>query len=282
MALPILHNWKRYFDNHHEGLGSSYERIILNDLLLKLKHKYSIRNVLEAPSFGFTGVSGINSVMLAQSGCNLTLVDFDEERLAKIRQILNELQVQADLMYLTDYSRLPYENEQFDLAWNFSALWFVPDINSFLSELRRITKKAILICVPNSNGLGYRFQKASTDIPREFCFKEENINSQRIIRIMNKLQCRLVEWDYIDCPPWPDIGVLKEELLSKLGLSSGQKQESPAVQQEISIINYYNGSQPDFAQKMKRYAFFENYALRFLKRYWAHHIYLLFECNEEI
>lgn len=34
MAIPIINNWRSYFEHGDEGLGSSYERIILNNVLL--------------------------------------------------------------------------------------------------------------------------------------------------------------------------------------------------------------------------------------------------------
>ena len=33
MAVPIINDWVKYYTNPDEGLGSSYERIVLNQLL---------------------------------------------------------------------------------------------------------------------------------------------------------------------------------------------------------------------------------------------------------
>ncbi|MBT4332585.1 MAG: hypothetical protein HOD64_04840, partial [Candidatus Cloacimonetes bacterium] len=91
MAIPILKNWKRYFTNTDEGLGSSYERIILNNKLNQICKHFDISTVLEAPSFGFTGLSGINSVNLAKDGKQLTLLDNDESRITLIKKIWDDL-----------------------------------------------------------------------------------------------------------------------------------------------------------------------------------------------
>ncbi|NIV36633.1 MAG: hypothetical protein GWN58_46525, partial [Anaerolineae bacterium] len=64
MAEP---SWKRYLTDYNEGLGLVYERFVLNDFLLALRKEFGIESVLEAPLFGMAGVSGINSVALAQS-----------------------------------------------------------------------------------------------------------------------------------------------------------------------------------------------------------------------
>ena len=73
-------SWKHYLTDYNEGLGLVYERFVLNDFLLILQETYGIQTVLEAPLYGMAGVSGINSVALAQSGCEVTLVDDNLER----------------------------------------------------------------------------------------------------------------------------------------------------------------------------------------------------------
>ena len=60
--------WQRYMTDYNEGLGVVYERFVLNDYLDGLVDRYGIRTVLEAPLYGMAGVSGINSVRLAQRG----------------------------------------------------------------------------------------------------------------------------------------------------------------------------------------------------------------------
>jgi hypothetical protein len=74
--------WKRYLTDYNEGLGLVYERFVLNDFLLALRDEYNIGTVLEAPLYGMAGVSGINSVNLAQVGADVTLVDDHAGRLA--------------------------------------------------------------------------------------------------------------------------------------------------------------------------------------------------------
>ncbi|MGD8474619.1 MAG: hypothetical protein PVH59_10880, partial [Anaerolineae bacterium] len=83
--------WKHYLSDYDEGLGLVYERFVLNDFLLALREEYGSESVLEAPIFGMAGVSGINSVALAQAGAEVTLVDDHAERLAAVERIWGEL-----------------------------------------------------------------------------------------------------------------------------------------------------------------------------------------------
>jgi len=79
--------WKRYLTDWNEGLGVVYERFVLNDYLDQLIDQYQLETVLEAPLYGMAGVSGINSVRLAERGCHVTLIDSQAERLKGVRRL---------------------------------------------------------------------------------------------------------------------------------------------------------------------------------------------------
>ena len=100
--------WQRYLTDYNEGLGLVYERFVLNDFLLDLKAQYGLRSVLEAPLYGMAGVSGINSVILAQAGCQVTLADDNQERLDGVQRIWGELALPASLVHVPDWGRLPF------------------------------------------------------------------------------------------------------------------------------------------------------------------------------
>lgn len=277
MALPIIRNWQTYFDNPHEGLGSSYERIVLNKLLLSIKQRYNIKNVLEAPVFGFTGLTGLNSLALYKAGCGLTLLDHDEVRLQKIRTLMDDLSADVNIRNTSSYKQLDFPDASFDLSWNFSALWFVEDLDSFLNELVRVTTKAILICVPNQTGLGYKWQKANSEVPPGLVFHEEYIDPELITGKLRKLKWKLMNWNYIDCPPWPDIGMSKEKFLGRYLKNLKLKSESGTEKKQISIIDYYKGQDPGFPDRMLKFDFLERYAPVIFKKYWCHHKWMLFE-----
>ncbi|MCK4408767.1 MAG: hypothetical protein KAW67_01695, partial [Candidatus Eisenbacteria sp.] len=56
------------------GLGTTYERIAVARLLAGLADRYTIGKVLEGPTDGITGISGLNSIPLAQRGASVELV----------------------------------------------------------------------------------------------------------------------------------------------------------------------------------------------------------------
>ena len=266
----ISHNWKEYFTNPHEGLGTTYERFVLHKYFEKIKNKYDIKNILEVPSFGMTGVSGINSMWWATKDINVTLVDNDKERISLIENVWNSVNLKAEFSFCNNFTSLPFSDKSFDLSWNFAALWFVPDLREFLGELSRVTKKLIFICIPNKYGLGY--------IWRSFFEKDtslKNINPRLIISTMNNLGWKLDEKGYFDIPPWPDIAMKKEDLLKKVGLGKLIKEKTNEVEERVCILDFFNGKNKNLENEIMKYSFLENSPL-FFKFFWAHHQYFIF------
>jgi len=281
VAIPIINNWRKYYETLHEGLGSSYERIILNRLILSLYSQNQYESALETPCFGFTGISGINLVALAKAGCRVMLEDHSAERAALIRKSWTQMQLPLQLRIASDYSRLDYPDKSIDFGFNFSALWFVNDLPCFLKELCRVIRKEILICVPNRDGIGYKGQLKGYS-PEEYPdLRPEHIDPKSIIHLMKKQGWNLEKSDYIDCPPWPDIGMSKEEYIARfrgrpeISLPERDDARDPRSK-NVSILPYYRGEDPAFARRMMRFYPFEMLAPRVFKKYWAHHYYLLF------
>ncbi len=289
MAIPIINTWKKYYQDPHEGLGSSYERIVLNNKLFDLINEFGIQSVIETPSFGFTGLSGINSLGLAKLGCQVHLEDHCKERLDLIQRTWQTTEKKATFSFNKDYTSLSYSDNSYDLLWNFSALWFVKDLPLFLANATRIAKKAIVLCVPNQSGLGFRIQKAESTKSFSESLIMENINPRRISRIMKSLRWSLREMSYIDCPPWPDIGMNKEEFVQNHlvafkfmhGAVKSFLPSTPSSRKRITILDYYSGIDPGFAERMMLYYPFEKYLPDWLKQFWAHHLFMLFIPDEK-
>ncbi|MCB5287044.1 MAG: class I SAM-dependent methyltransferase, partial [Candidatus Cloacimonetes bacterium] len=278
-AIPIIKSWQDYYPVAHEGLGSSYERIILNSLLMLLYKAGKYESALEAPCFGFTGISGINLVALAQKGCQVLLEDHDSQRSALIRKTWQQLDLPLQIRLNPGYSRLDYADKSVDFGFNFSALWFVQNLPEFIAEFCRVIRKNILICVPNRDGIGFKGQLKGYSPEKYPDLHPEHIDPKSIVWLMQKQGWNLVKQGYIDCPPWPDIGMSKEDFIAlKLGRDRDAAVQQPKlVENPLSILPYYQGKDPGFAARMLRLYPFELLAPRAFKRIWAHHYYLLFQ-----
>lgn len=280
MAIPIINDWEKYFLNPHEGLGSSYERIIINRHLLRIVGRYGVQTALESPSFGFTGVSGISLLAVADAGVSVTLEDNDERRLELISDLWAKLGRPLKPVLNPDFQRLAYPERSFDMSFSFSALWFVPVLKDFLAEMSRVTARTIFISVPNRDGLGYKMQLKDYDPKKYPSLNLANIDPPSIIGILGKLGWTMHEANYFDCPPWPDIGMTKEDLLQKwlpwLPLPKQASDVSKARQKVVSILDWYSGKDPQFQDSMLGYQWLEKIAPRWFKRIWAHHFYMVF------
>ncbi|MDH7485204.1 MAG: methyltransferase domain-containing protein [Anaerolineae bacterium] len=272
-------SWKHYLTDYNEGLGLVYERFVLNDFLLALRAKHSIQTVLEAPLFGMAGVSGINSVALAQAGCEVTLVDDNAERAAGVRRIWDELGLDAAVLEVepADWGNLPFDDDSFDLAWDWAALWYLPDAGALLRELARTSRHLVFVAMPNRRQVGYFLRKYVLD--RDFfqAVDERWVDMGRIRRELEDVGLRIVEQGVLDVPPWPDTVMPAGEVLKRLGLRSKKlEQQFTGDSWQWSTMAYYLGQQPELYERVMRYAWLDRARLPWrLKALWAHHRYLL-------
>jgi len=270
----IVSIWEDYFHDPHEGLGTTYERFILHRYFEKIKDRFSVENILEFPSFGMTGVSGINSMWWSAKGVDVTVMDTDNRRLKLIDEVWKGIPLEATLIFNRSYKSLPFDNDCFDVSWNFASLWFVSDLRRFLREFTRITRKAIFFCVPNRFGLGYlarfAFQKNKPN-----GMDLENIKPDKIIHTMSQLGWILTDDGYFDVPPWPDIAMKKEDLMKMIGIQQLFRKEQEKNENCLCILDYFRGAKPYMGKEIMKYSFLENSPVWF-KLFWAHHRYFIF------
>jgi hypothetical protein len=70
-----------------EGIGTVYERRLIDALLLRLMRQYDLQTILETPADGVTGVPGINSLEFARHGARVTLANPVQAMLEKAAQV---------------------------------------------------------------------------------------------------------------------------------------------------------------------------------------------------
>ena len=282
MAEPT---WKRYLTDYNEGLGLVYERFVLNDFLLALRKEFGIESVLEAPLFGMAGVSGINSVALAQSGAEVTLVDDHAERLAAVERIWGQLALPARFVHHTEWERLPFADESFDLAWDWAALWHLSDGSpesvqtpeSLLRELVRVSRRVVFVAMPNRVQVGYLMRKYLLE--RDFVdyVDEQWADIGRVRRVLQGAGLHIVRQGVLDVPPWPDTVMPASEVLERLGIKSKRlESQFSGDSWQWSTMAYYLGQQPDLYDRVMRYAWLDRAPIPWrIKAVWAHHRYVV-------
>jgi SAM-dependent methyltransferase len=274
MTEPV---WKKYLTDWNEGLGVVYERFVLNDYLDRLVDQYGVRTVLEAPLYGMAGVSGINSVRLAERGCTVTLVDHDQERLDGVMQLWKRLDLPVILSYHQDFSKLPFADNTFDLAWEWAGLWYLPDAEALLKELVRVSRHLVFVAMPNNIQVGYLLRKYVID--RDFfpTVDERWVQMGRIKKTLAAAGVEFIDEGVLDVPPWPDTVMPAAEVLKRLGIKSKKLNEQfTGDGWSWSTMAYYLGEQPDLRERVMKYAWLDRAALPWqVKAVWAHHRYVL-------
>jgi SAM-dependent methyltransferase len=250
---------------------------VLNEYLDKLLSRYGVKTVLEAPLYGMAGVSGINSVRLAQQGCAVTLVDSNAERLEGVTRIWAELGLSATFVHHEDMGRLPFPDHSFDLTWEWAGLWYLPDAEALLRELVRTSRKLVFVAMPNRLQVGYLLRKYLID--RDF-FKsvdERWVDMGQIKGILREEGLKIVEEGVLDVPPWPDTVMPAAEVLKRLGIKSKKLEgQFSGDSWQWSTMDYYLGRRPELHAQVMRYALLDRAPLPWwIKAIWAHHRYVL-------
>jgi hypothetical protein len=274
MTEPV---WKKYLTDWNEGLGVVYERFVLNDYLDNLVDAHGLQTVLEAPLYGMAGVSGINSVRLAQRGCRVTLLDSNPERLQGVSNIWQALKLPVDLQLHQDFTRLPFADNSFDLAWEWAGLWYLPNAAALLKELTRVSRKLVFVAMPNNLQVGYLLRKYVID--RDFfpTVDEKWVQMGRIKKILCNAGLRFIDEGVLDVPPWPDTVMPAAEVLKRLGINS-KKLDAQFTGEgwTWSTMAYYLGQQPELRDRVMKYAWLDHAPLPWqLKTIWAHHRYVV-------
>jgi SAM-dependent methyltransferase len=274
MIEPV---WKKYLTDWNEGLGVVYERFVLNDYLDQIVDRHHVKTVLEAPLYGMAGVSGINSVRLAARGCEVTLVDNNAERLEGVTKIWERLNLPATFIHYENFGQLPFEDNSFDLTWEWAGLWYLPDAKALLKELVRVSRNLVFVAMPNNIQVGYLMRKYVID--RDFfpTVDERWVQMRRIKKTLQAAGVNFIDEGVLDVPPWPDTVMPAAEVLKRLGIKSRKlNNQFTGEGWTWNTMAYYLGEQPDLRDRVMKYAWFDHAPLPWqLKTIWAHHRYVL-------
>jgi hypothetical protein len=228
------------------------------------------------------GVSGINSVLFAQQGAQVTLIDDAPERLHGVRRIWHDdLRLPADFVGIApdQWGQLPLEDRAYDLTWQWAGLWYIAEPEALLRELVRTSRKLVFVAMPNRLQVGYWMRKWVID--RNFFAHHDERWTEigRIRRILESTGARVVEQGVLDTPPWPDTVMPAAEVLKRLGIRSNRLQaQFTGDGWQWSTMAYYTGAQPELRERVLRYAWIDHAPLPWqVKAIWAHHRYLLAE-----
>ena len=136
-----------------EGFGVTYDRFMMNHLQEILVKQLNLKSVLESPSYGLKAAGSLYSIGYGLQKCDVTLVN----PAAELLHYWAELGIDDKLNVIedADYTALPLEDNSVDIAWNFCSFAFLEDQKAWLEEMKRVSRKYIMVITTNNFQLGY-------------------------------------------------------------------------------------------------------------------------------
>jgi len=260
-----------------EGLGIASERYFFNKIIEKNFKSNVPATVLECPVDGLMGIPGMNSVVFARMGSNVTVCSPSAALLRNSEKFWKLLKLEDRVTFREDVCDiLPFADSSFDLVWNYCMFEHFKYGGTFLSELKRVSKNRVLLATQNYYNYGYPIHKY-------YHFKHKMVWDHgypslmrlgELKRLYRAAGLRITAAGVFDVPPWFDTfdmhtrgkvkGLMSEEGARSWYWSSLQAEDEARLQEDKWI---------------KRLAFFENLCVFPLSYMFAHHFYILGEKN---
>ena len=278
--------WRSYFADADEGLGTVYERFALQKVLESAMAQTGSTSVLHAPLFGMLGVPGLDAVFLAREGTRVGLLDFDDERFDAVRKLWDGYGLTPEIHRVDDPDPATWPEKlpaSYDLVFSFAALWWFKDPWAVVAAQARWANKAVLVCVPNRNV----FMKLRSLVWHRDQFKtelnEEALDTEALKAAAKGMGLKAIDTGLFDIPPFPDTSVpLAKGIRRILGSrAEGGKDDGPAITNNAaawrwSILPYLDGDDPGLAERVEKFTILERHLPAPIAPHLAHHRFVLF------
>ena len=268
-----------------KGLGTTYERWALNQMLVRLLKTYKIQSAFEGPGDGVAGISGINSLILGKNDIPVTIMLENKQKENLAKKVWEIYAPNSGFTFITGQGNpvFPFSESSFDLVWNFNVLNRLPKAENWVNEMCRVSRQFILICVPNRFNYSFGIQRLQYRAgKREWDRGEKHLlEPSPWIKLLQKNNLQVREIFYVHCPWWPDIVNPDQFVLDFFPfLKSLAKKAKPENRRywHYTRLPYYDSIEyKDLFKEMENLAWFENTRISWLQRLFAHHVCILAE-----
>jgi ubiquinone/menaquinone biosynthesis C-methylase UbiE len=266
-------NIKRY----DLGLGTTYERLSLNNYLRTLIDSYVITSVLEGPFDGMKGIVGINSLIFGKYGIKTTVCLPTQEAIEFATMIWGKERCLNKVTFIHN-SKLSLEDitGSFELVWNFAVLPHVPDYKKVIDEMIKLSHRYILIFVSNKLNYGFWLHYAYHKLTKEQWDHGDIwlMNTKLIADYLRAQGLKIIDRPFIDVPWWPDLDLPIGDILTSFMpfLRRYVQHTKHAKYYKWSIENLpYFGFNEDMIRIMAKHGFIERSKINVIKYIFAHH-----------
>jgi SAM-dependent methyltransferase len=115
------------------------------------------------------------SATLAMQGKNTTLFDWSDKNLEFSKKLYRLLEIDGQFIQGDMTQPLPFEDASFDTVFSCGVFEYFNDeeIPEIINEIKRITRKRIIILVPNARSIAYRLGKWYLERTKKWCWGGE-------------------------------------------------------------------------------------------------------------
>lgn len=255
-----------------EGIGTVYERVVIDDYLRRLQSERGISTVLEDPADGVTGVPGIMSLEFARNNGTVWLANPSQRMLDGARAVW-EREGLLERAHFTkcDVDDTPFDDESFDLVWNYCMFERFRDPAPLVAEMKRVSRRYVMLMTQNVFNFGTLFHKIYHAMEHQAWDHghDRQMTMPAIRRAMLQQGLHIEHEGTVDVPPWLDTwdmplrGELKT-LLARIGakwewrMEPSQATGNGSVPRTISLVRDIETNLPTW-----------------FRLFQAHHLYIL-------
>jgi hypothetical protein len=216
-----------------EVFGVTYDRYVLLQLHKILTKQLSLQTVVEMPSHGAKAAGSLYSIGFGLAGCGVTLVNPEQEMMYGWEEL--GIQDRVTTASGVDVHQTGFEDGQFDMAWNFVTWTELEDPPRYLQEMKRISKRYVMLITCNNFQPGYPWHRL---LHKWFGFpwnhgQVKYNHTTRVRKLFSNAAIRVLEYGAIDTPGWPDPSGPRDVRLHR---NFSRPTERPVW--EVPIISY--------------------------------------------
>jgi len=236
-----------------EVFGVTYDRYMLIQLHHALTKQLNLKTIVEMPSHGAKAAGSLYSIGFGKAGCDVTLVNPEVNMLGGWDTL--EMAEQVTAVDGVDVYDTGFLSNQFDMAWNFVTWTELADAPRYLEEMKRISKKYVLLVTCNNFQPGYpwhRFLHAWYGFP----WNHGEVRYNHITTVKKMIKARglqVAEFGTIDTPGWPDpSGPRDVRLHRRYGNNDPMQKSTPDW--DVPIVEYMkNGIYPNWMRLLGKW-----------------------------
>jgi hypothetical protein len=232
-----------------EVFGVTYDRYVLLKLHSLIVRDYGLETVVEMPSHGAKAAGSLYSIGFGIAGCSVTLVNPEMEMMWGWDRL--GIKDRVKIVSGVDVCETAFEDETFDLAWNFVTWTELNDPLLYLREIKRVSRKYVLLVTCNNFQPGYPWHRL---IHRFWGYPWTHGNvaynhMTRVKRLFRAAGLKVAEYGAIDTPGWPDPSGPRDIRLHKNYAGPSDK-----PRWEVPMIDYiYSDSYPAWMRALGRW-----------------------------